>query len=200
MIKKLAVLGLVLLGAFTIVACKPTINVPEDEQVPSEPVVPDVPKEDDLVNIIFKEVDSTEDKALPKSASKIVFEDVYELDFNGIKGRAAGFALASGTGTGLKDEFILRSEKEKFGFLELNLTKEVKVELDLHMWFTKSNINWLGSISLNGEVFAQGDGPSTKDVKTFELTLKEGINRIEYKTTPNGYNSQLVFKELRFIK
>lgn len=47
MIKKLAVLGLVLLGAFTIVACKPTINVPEDEQVPSAPVVPDAPKEDE---------------------------------------------------------------------------------------------------------------------------------------------------------
>lgn len=80
MIKKLAVLGLVLLGAFTIVACKPKINVPEDEQVPSAPVVPDVPKEDEVKEPIKPTETFNEMFTLTRDNEYNLHFDVSDLD------------------------------------------------------------------------------------------------------------------------
>lgn len=142
----------------------------------------------------------SEDKILPTSASKIVFGDTYELNFNGIKGRADGFALASGTGTPLKGEFILKAFKEDISFLEIDLEEAVEIELDLHMWYTKTTVQWLGELRLNDEVVVKGIEALKKEVKTFKLNLNKGVNRFEYESVGGSYATQLVFKEMRIIK
>lgn len=203
--RKLLVLLFTMLLAMTLVACdkegnkvEPPVEpgtplVPEEPETPEEPEVP-VEKEEVLLhNLIMKEALGD----IITSASKITYDEI-DITVNDFDFKAVGIGLATGKGTGLTGEFILKSDKINIGHILFETTEDLVIEIKAHMWFTTTATHYYGSLLLNNNKLFDNLADEEQAVK---LELKAGVHKLQYITNEtSNFATQLVLKEINLYK